>query len=137
MSIPTPSVSSSAGLLRLTIFIRRRSDITPAAFHSYWSTKHSQLFSSLPIVRSKLIAYHQLHFNEDSSAIALLGFPVASDYDGAAGFYAHSVQDFIDVFTSKEYQETIIPDEVNFLDRDPSAVRIHLGRDQIVALQKQ
>ena len=109
--------------------------MTADAFHSYWSTKHSQLFSSLPIVRSKLVAYHQLHFSsEDSSAIAALGFPVADDFDGAAEFTAHSVQDFVDVFTSKEYQDTVVPDELNFLDRSPSAVRIHLARDQQVSL---
>ena len=133
----SPPLSSSAGLLRLTIFIRRKAGMTPAAFHSYWSTEHRRLFSALPVVQAKLVAYHQLHFNEDSSAIASLGFPVAADYDGAAEFYAHSVQDLIDVFTSREYQETIVPDELNFLDRSPSAVRIHLGRDQIVMPERE
>lgn len=81
----------------------------------------------MKIAKEKLVRYTQYHCNEDASKLASIGFTISDEFDGAAEFWARSVEDIVAVFTSQEYLTKTAPDEDNFIDR--TKVKLLIGRD--------
>ncbi|CAH0058081.1 unnamed protein product [Clonostachys solani] len=107
----------SSKLVRITILVRKRDDLSYEEFHKYWSEKHPDIWLSVPIVQEKIVKYSQFHANEAVRSAYGSAMPLAS-YDGAAEMWAASMEDLLAVFTNEEYQRIVVPDEQKFLKRE-------------------
>jgi uncharacterized protein (TIGR02118 family) len=99
-------------MLKLSVFLTRRDDLTHDEFTDYWTQKHTPLLASLPPGAVQVHRYVQLLPTQD----VILGVTTA-DYDGVAELWVASVDEAASWFTSEAYRTDIAADEENFLDR--------------------
>jgi len=99
-------------MIKLSIFLTRRDDLTHDEFTDYWTLKHTPLIGSLPPGAVQVHRYVQLLPTQD----AIPGVTTA-DYDGVAELWVDSIDDAASWFTSELYETVIAADEENFLDR--------------------
>ncbi len=99
-------------MLKLSVFLTRRDDLTHDEFIDYWTQKHTPLIGSLPPGAVQVHRYVQLLATQD----AIPGVMTA-DYDGVAELWVDSIDDAVSWFTSETYETAIAADEENFLDR--------------------
>lgn len=100
-------------MIKLSIFLTRRPDLTHDQFTTYWTQHHTPLLGSLPPGAVRVHRYVQLQPTQGE----IPGFATA-DYDGVAELWVDSVADAANWFTSETYKTLIATDELNFLDRD-------------------
>ncbi len=98
-------------MIKFTILLRKRDDLTHDEFVAYHKTQHAPLFRSLPEVQQHVRRYVQGH----TLAVALPGMPPPA-YDGTTELWFDDVDAIAKVFTAPRYMETIRPDEAKFLD---------------------
>ncbi|KAI1416651.1 hypothetical protein F5Y13DRAFT_205493 [Hypoxylon sp. FL1857] len=121
-------MSSSNRLVRITFFIKKKTDLTSEEFHKYWSEEHSKVFLSVPIVRRNIIKYSQFH---SDSSVDLKKFGVIMiGYDGAVSMWANTLDDLLAVFTDEEYLRTVVPDEENFFNRAEVSTMVGWDEDK-------
>ncbi|MFH9133407.1 EthD domain-containing protein [Streptomyces sp. NPDC017524] len=99
-------------MIKLSIFLTRRSDLSHDEFVDYWTQKHTPLLSTLPGGEVPVRRYVQLLPTDDE----IPGISTAL-YDGVAEVWVDTVEDATRWFTSDTYTTTIAADEENFLDR--------------------
>lgn len=99
-------------MIKISIFLTRRADLTRAEFTEYWTKHHTPMLAELPPGAVKVARYVQLQPVEDR----IPGMRTA-DYDGVAELWVDSVADAAQWFTSDTYSTVIAADEENFLDR--------------------
>ncbi len=99
-------------MIKLSIFLTRRANITHEEFVDYWTNKHTPLLASLPGGEVPVRRYVQLLPTGDE--IPGVGTAV---YDGVAEVWVDTIADAATWFTSDTYTTTIAADEENFLDR--------------------
>lgn len=99
-------------MIKITILLTRRSDLTHDEFIEYWTQKHTPLLSQLPNDEVTVSRYVQLQPTGDS----IPGVATAP-VDGVAELWVDSVSDAEAWFTSPTYQTVVAEDEANFLDR--------------------
>lgn len=99
-------------MLKLSIFLTRRNDLTHEEFVTYWTQHHTPLIGSLPPGTVQVRRYVQLLPTED-----VIPGVVTSEYDGVAELWVDSIDDATSWFTSDAYASVIAVDESNFLDR--------------------
>ena len=99
-------------MLKVSILVTRRADLTMEAFRAYWKEKHGPLFSSQPEVKLHVRKYAQEHTGPKAPD----RFAVAP-FDGIAEIWFDDMAGFLGVFASKTYEEIIKPDEMKFVDR--------------------
>ena len=99
-------------MIKVSIFLTRRSDLTHDEFVDYWTQRHTPLIAELPPGAVQVSRYVQLLPTEDE----IPGVATA-DYDGVAELWVDSVDDAAEWFTSETYATVIAVDEENFLDR--------------------
>ncbi len=98
-------------MLKVDILVRRNPDLTHEQFIAHWRDVHAQLFSSQPVVKQHVRRYLQsrtITNPPDGLAIA--------DYDGIAHSWFDDLAGFHGVFSSKNYEDIIRPDEQKFTD---------------------
>jgi uncharacterized protein (TIGR02118 family) len=100
-------------MIKLSILVPRRSDLTLEQFSAHWKNIHGPLFSSQPEVKRFVKKYIQVH----STGEYLNQFTVAS-FDGIAEIWFDKMEDINQVFGTKNYLKTIAPDEALFIDRE-------------------
>ena len=98
-------------MVKFTILLKRRADMTHADFVSHHRTVHAALFMSIGAVRAHVRRYVQQH----ALPVELPGLPPAK-YDGITELWFDDVAGIAAVFTDAEYMERIRPDEARFLD---------------------
>jgi uncharacterized protein (TIGR02118 family) len=100
-------------MIKLSILIPRRPDLTLAEFSQHWKEIHGPLFKSQPEVQRYVRRYVQVHS---------MGLPPGQSaavlYDGIAEFWFDNIEDVTAVFNSENYREHIAPDEATFMDRE-------------------
>lgn len=99
-------------MMKVSIFLTRRQDLTHDEFIRYWTQKHTPLIASLPPGAVSVHRYVQLEPTPDE-----IPGVVTSDYDGVAELWVDGIDDAAGWFTSEAYLATIAGDEENFLDR--------------------
>lgn len=99
-------------MIKISIFLTRRPDLTRPQFTQYWTQRHTPLLAGLPPGEVKVSRYVQLQPTEG----AIRGVQT-SEYDGVAELWVDSVADAAAWFTSETYTSVIAADEENFLDR--------------------
>ena len=98
-------------MVKFTILLRKRAELSHAEFVAYHKTKHAPLFSSLPEVQQYVRRYVQCH----TLAVVLPGMPPPA-YDGSTELWFDNEEAIGRVFTSDRYMALIRPDEAKFLD---------------------
>ena len=98
-------------MIKFTILLRKRSDLTHDEFVEYHKTKHAPLFKSLPEVQQYVRKYVQGH----TLSVELPGMPPPA-YDGTTELWFDDVDAIAKVFAAPRYLELIRPDEEKFLD---------------------
>lgn len=98
-------------MIKFTILLRKRKEMSFEAFVAYHKTNHAPLFSSLPEVKQYVRKYVQGH----ATAVSLPGLP-PPEYDGTTELWFDTVEDIGKVFGSEDYMRIIRPDEAKFLD---------------------
>ncbi len=99
-------------MLKLSVFLTRRDDLTHDEFTDYWLQKHTPLLASLPPGEVQVHRYVQLLPTQD----VIPGVTTAV-YDGVAELWVDSIDQAASWFTSDTYKTDIATDEENFLDR--------------------
>lgn len=116
----TTAAGDSKRYVKLSVFFNTKSDLTDEEFHKYWSEEHGPLFSSLPIVKEKLVKYNQFHNSMAMREKAVsLGLPVM-EFDAAAEFWGADLDSVMSVFQDPGYLEKVVPDENKFITREGS-----------------
>jgi len=98
-------------MIKFTILLRKREDLTHDEFVEYHKTNHAPLFTSLPEVKKYVRKYVQGH----TLPVALPGMPPPA-YDGTTELWFDDVDSIAKVFAAPRYMELIRPDEEKFLD---------------------
>ncbi|WP_375419221.1 EthD domain-containing protein, partial [uncultured Hymenobacter sp.] len=98
-------------MIKFTILLRKRADLTQEEFVQYHKTQHAPLFTSLPEVQQYVRRYVQGH----TQVLDLPGLP-APAYDGTTELWFDSLEDIAKVFAAESYMRIIRPDEAKFLD---------------------
>ena len=98
-------------MIKFTIILRRRPDLTHQQFVEHHRQVHAPLFSSLPEVKQHVRRYVQCHDTGDQ----LPGLP-PSNIDGSTELWFDDLAGLVSVFESQRYMELIRPDEATFLD---------------------
>ena len=98
-------------MIKFTILLRKRNDLTHDEFVDYHKTRHAPLFKSLPEVQQYVRKYVQGH----ALPVALPGMPPPA-YDGTTELWFDDIGSIAKVFTAPRYMEMIRPDEEKFLD---------------------
>lgn len=100
-------------MLKISILLTRRADLTHQQFSDYWTLKHTPLLADLPPGALKVHRYVQLLPTRDTIA----GVATAADVDGVAELWVEDIDGAAEWFQSETYATHIAPDEENFLDR--------------------
>ncbi|KAH8894673.1 hypothetical protein GQ53DRAFT_858255 [Thozetella sp. PMI_491] len=124
-----------AKLARISLFLRKRDDITYEQFHKYWSEEHPKIWLSVPIVKEKLVKYNQFHADETID-LSGSGFPPVAPYDGVATMWARSLEDLMAIFTDADYNRIVVPDEEKFLKRSEAVPILGWDEDKYNAEEK-
>lgn len=98
-------------MVKFTILLRKREELSHAEFVAYHKTQHAPLFISLPEVQQYVRRYVQCH----TLAVALPGMPPPA-YDGITELWFDDADAIGHVFSSERYMDLIRPDEAKFLD---------------------
>lgn len=99
-------------MIKLSILLTRRADLSHEEFVDYWTNKHTPLIGSVPGDEVPVRRYVQLLPTDD----AIEGITTAP-IDGVAELWVDDVADAASWFTSDTYTTTIAADEEKFLDR--------------------
>ena len=98
-------------MLKMTILLRRRSDMSHEEFVAYHRNNHGPLFSSLAEVKQYVRHYVQCHATGDQ----LMGLP-DNKIDGSTELWFDDLAGMSALFGSANYIKIIRPDEAMFLD---------------------
>ena len=98
-------------MIKFTILLVRRPDLTHEAFARHHKEVHAALFMSVPTVRATVRRYVQQHRIDAD----LPGMPPPR-FDGVTELWFDDVDDLARCFSDPQYLERIRPDEASFLD---------------------
>jgi uncharacterized protein (TIGR02118 family) len=99
-------------VLKLSILMVRRCDLTYEKFLKYWREVHAPLFAAQSESKKYVRRYIQDHRTGD----ALPG-TTTSNFDGIAEIWFDDISGAEAFFASDGYKENVIPDEEAFMDR--------------------
>ena len=99
-------------MLKLSILMVRRSDLTYEQFIEHWREIHGPLFASQPESKQYVRRYLQDHVTGNS-----LPGTTASKFDGVAEIWFDDIAGAKAFFGSDGYRQNVIPDEQAFMDR--------------------
>ncbi len=99
-------------MIKLSILMVRRSDLTYEQYIEYWREVHGPIFKRQPSARKYVRRYIQNHRTED----ALPGTTV-SKFDGIAEIWFDDFAQAKLFFAAEDYVQFVIPDEEAFMDR--------------------
>ena len=112
-------------MIKLTFAVRRRSDIEPAEFHSYWRDRHGPLVRSLQPVLG-IRRYVQTHRTETPFNDALrTSRNTLEPFDGVAELWWDDLDALAAATASPEgiaAGRTLLEDEARFIDLEGSSL---------------
>lgn len=97
-------------MIKLIVAIKRNPAMSPAEFHDYWRTKHSEKVRALAASERYIRRYVQAHTLDSEYAA---GEPA---FDGTAELWFDSLADKDAFYSDPEYLATVAPDERVFAD---------------------
>ncbi|KAF7373863.1 Dimeric alpha+beta barrel [Mycena sanguinolenta] len=106
--------------IKLTIFIKKRDDISFEEFSKYWRETHGKLFVSCGLAAKYTIKYAQYHVLHDPEVVGKLkkaGFQTL-EYDGIGEFWFESLEKMEELFVDETTVKVMEPDELKFTRRE-------------------
>lgn len=97
-------------MIKLIVAIKRNPAMSPAEFHEYWRTTHSEKVRALPASKRYIRKYVQAHTLDSEYAA---GEPA---FDGTAELWFDSIADKDAFYSDPEYLANVNPDEKVFAD---------------------
>lgn len=110
-------------MVKLTIAVKKKADISVEDFHDYWRTTHAELIKGLGISRY-IRKYVQCHTAAEEYAA---GEPA---YDGTAEVWFDSAADKEKFLADPEFAEKVVPDNLKFADMEKTV--FFLTREEAV-----
>ena len=98
-------------MIKITIFVARKADLTFEEFDTYWREKHAPLIKSVTDFSRHIRKYVQSHRVAGEVPLAQ-----EADYDGVAELWFDDVESLNTAFTEPKYMELVRPDELKFVD---------------------
>jgi uncharacterized protein (TIGR02118 family) len=99
-------------MIKVSVFLTRRRDLTHEQFSQYWKEKHAPLVMSLDVFKAHVRHYTQQHSLNNVPE----GFPVVP-YDGVAELWLDDLSSVMTISGHPDYASIVEKDEGNFLDR--------------------
>lgn len=106
--------------VKLSVVIKRRTDMTFADFDRYWDLTHGAIVTSVPEFTRHVRRYVQSHLvseytgEGDSSKLTSAWGKAA--FDGIAELWFDSIADMVKAFNEPAFKEKIAPDDEKFVD---------------------
>jgi uncharacterized protein (TIGR02118 family) len=106
--------------VKLSVVIRRRSDMTFAEFDHYWNVIHGAIVTGVPEFTRHVRRYVQSHLASDytgagdSSKLTTQWGRAA--FDGIAELWFDSIKDMVAAFNEPAFMANIAPDDEKFVD---------------------
>lgn len=97
-------------MIKLIVAVKRRSDLSVAAFQQHWRTRHAALVLACPASARYIRGYVQCLTIADAYAE---GEPA---FDGTAELWFDTDADRASFFSDPDYLECVQPDESRFAD---------------------
>jgi uncharacterized protein (TIGR02118 family) len=110
-------------MIKLSIFLRRRADLSHEEFSRYWLGQHAPLLETLPEVQRYVRRYVQ----QDAAPGLPDGLPVAS-FDGVAELWFDDLDAVLATMGSANYATVVVEDEGKFLDRAKTTILLSKER---------
>jgi uncharacterized protein (TIGR02118 family) len=104
-------------MIKVSVFLTRRPDLTPEQFSQYWKEKHAPLVMSLDVFKTHVRHYTQQHSLNNVPD----GFPVVP-YDGVAELWLDDLSSVMTISGHHDYASIVAKDEENFLDRSETVM---------------
>jgi uncharacterized protein (TIGR02118 family) len=104
-------------MIKMSLFLQRRPDLTFEQFSDYWMNKHWPIVQSVPAVKEHTIAYKQQH----SIGNIPEGLP-AAPFDGYAEAWFEEIADVAKVVGSPEWASVVQKDDLNFIDASKTLI---------------
>jgi uncharacterized protein (TIGR02118 family) len=99
-------------MIKLSILMKRRSDLSYEQFIQHWREVHGPLFAAQLESKQHVRRYIQDHRTSDT-----LPGTTASSFDGIAEIWFDDISGAKAFFASDGYIQNVIPDEQAFMDR--------------------
>jgi uncharacterized protein (TIGR02118 family) len=100
-------------MIKLSILMMRRSDLTYEQFIQHWGETHGPIFAAQPESKQYVRRYIQPHGMGD----ALPGTTV-STFDGVVEIWFDDISGAKAFFESDGYKKNVVPDEEALMDRE-------------------
>ncbi|KAL2214601.1 hypothetical protein CC79DRAFT_1363364 [Sarocladium strictum] len=114
--------------VKVSLFLRKRADLSDDYFHAYWANNHVKPAFESPIFMEK----H--HVTPKERAIAKeFGAPVL-EYDGVAELWLDSFEDWKEVCMTTSFVDKVASDEANFLE---TPIHMMFGFDHLMIDDKK
>lgn len=105
-------------MVKVSIFLTRRSDLTRDEFIQYWRDEHAQYLLELTDFRKYVRRRGQQH-----PQAAPEDLPIAP-YDGLAELWFDDVGAALEAFRHETYATVVVDDEERFLDRAKTVMMV-------------
>ena len=106
-------------MIKIQIFLTRRSDLSHEEFSRYWLETHAPKITGLPEAQENLQRYVQQVATENPPK----DLPIAS-YDGIAELWFDTLDAGMETMNSDNYKAAIPVDEPNFIDQSKTKILI-------------
>ncbi|KAH8168324.1 ethD domain-containing protein [Sarocladium implicatum] len=114
---------------KVSLFLRKRSDLSDEYFHAYWANNHVTPAFQNKTFMDKARRYNQHHVTAEERARAEeCGIPVL-EYDGIAEVWLDSFDDWKAITSDTDFVKNVASDEANFLQ---SPIHIMFGWDYLL-----
>jgi uncharacterized protein (TIGR02118 family) len=110
-------------MIKLTLFLTRRADLTRQQFSDYWMNVHWPTVQSVPEVKKYTRRYVQQHNIGGTPNVI-----TAAPYDGITEAWFDKIEDVGAVFGSPNWAKIVVPDEKKFLDRSKTLIMFSIEK---------
>ncbi|KAE8152363.1 EthD domain-containing protein [Aspergillus avenaceus] len=112
-------VTAVAIVIRLTLMLKKRKDLTDEQFHRHWTHVHGPLVSAW-LAGHGVIKYSQYHqppqYRADATKLwEYLGADSITNWDGHVQLYLPSLDCIANALSNPFYKEVVIPDGDQFI----------------------
>jgi uncharacterized protein (TIGR02118 family) len=115
-------------MIKLSIFLTRREDLTHEEFSEYWLNDHAPLLESLPEVQQYVRRYVQ-----QGKAAGLPQELAIAPFDGVAELWFDDLNGVTTALRSANYATVVAEDEANFLNRAKTTILLTKERHGVWA----
>ncbi|KAJ4318874.1 hypothetical protein N0V94_004204 [Neodidymelliopsis sp. IMI 364377] len=117
--------STTTRLLKFSMFIKRKSDITEDEFHKYWTEKHVPVVDKW-LAKHGVIRYIQYHLRSEVRSLSetvwtAIGGDSVLEFDGQVELLVPSIECLQNALNDPYYKEHVQKDEEKFIDGSKSS----------------